>query len=246
MANEKFQMPIRLTANDIDINGLGRASAYLRYMQEVGIYQMEKDLPSDDELRASNQAFMVTRLDMKIHRPAKRGVELIGSSWASESKRATFKRGYSIFYKGDLIAEAYSQWTLVNLTDRKILKVDSVDLSNYYMGEYREIFLGKLKLSQEEIEQMAIVGERQVHLKDTDRNGHMNNTYYLDKFCDYIPELLTAKSTISGVRLHFAREAKLGETLTIKMGKRENSYIFQAINDAQELNVEAEVFLKLD
>lgn len=243
MVNKQFEMPVYLTSNDVDLNGYGKASAYLRYMQEVGIYQMLRDLPSDDELRDRGQAFMVTRLDIKIYNHAPRGVELVGSSWACEGRRATFKRGYSISHGEMKIAEAYSQWTLVDLKDRKILKVENVDLSNYYMGEYKEFFDDKFKINPDEISLMDFVDTRKIYLRDIDRNGHMNNTYYLDMFFDYIPELIEGKSEVSAIRLHFAREAKLNENLKIKMGKRENSYIFQAINEDDLLNAEAEIYL---
>lgn len=57
--------------------------------------------------------------------------------------RATWPRGYAIDRDGERIIEASTQWALVDMETRKVLKADEVDFSNYYMGEYRELYKNK-------------------------------------------------------------------------------------------------------
>lgn len=228
---------------DIDRKRQGRPGAYLRYMQETGMYQMAEDTPTDEELREQGKAFMVTRMDLKIHEPVLQDEEVITKSWACPSERATFIRDYAITKGDKLLAEATSQWALVDLNSRRILRVKDVDMSNYYMEADRPLFDEKLKIEDDITEKMKFVDERKVYFSNTDRNGHMNNTYSIDMFCDYIEDWVTGEKSIDYLRVHFANEAVLGEKIEIYMHREGDRCRFRSQLADGRLNVEAEIKL---
>lgn len=244
---EKFVDNIRFDTYDVDMNGTAKASSYVRKMQEIGIRQMAKDGPSDEELRTLGRAFMITRLDLKINKELKQNQITQASSWACESKLATFLRGYEILSPEDdgiPAVSAVSQWALVDLESRKILRVKDINLSQYYIGPYHEIFEKKFKISDDIEGQLKLIDSRRVYLRDIDRNGHMNNTYTIDMFLDYITELISGTGRVEKLRLHFVNEAKLGDELKIFSTNQNNVYWFKSILPNGEINVQAEIYIK--
>ena len=88
---------------------------------------------------------------------------------------------------------------------------------------------------------------------DADCNGHMNNTYYVDYLCDQIPELENGTHRVSTVRIHFSKEAVVGDTMEIwmspKMEPREGAeqdcrYLFRTVRKSDGLmNIACEIGL---
>ena len=106
----------------------------------------------------------------------------------------------------------------------------------------------KFKISREDADALAEsepVGFKTVRLSDVDYNGHMNNTNYVDMLCDYIPELTAGTHRVTAMRIHFSKEAPLGETIEIKrIRTSEEKFLFRTFRSDGELNVEAEFTLE--
>lgn len=90
-----------------------------------------------------------------------------------------------------------------------------MDFSNYWYGTYRELLKDKFRIDKETLAAMQTVGQKEVRYSDLDYNGHMNNTYYLDVLCDHVLELAAGTHRVSFARVHYSKEAPLGDVLTI-------------------------------
>ncbi|MBQ1229219.1 MAG: hypothetical protein IIX87_05015 [Firmicutes bacterium] len=238
-----YNMSSKFDVYNVDMNRMARPAGMLRKMQECGDYQMTLERPSYDELLDEGKAFMLSRLDLVIHDDIMMNEPVQVYTWPCPSTRATFLRNYMIKKGDEIAAEISSQWTMVNIETRKIMKVDEVDLSNYTHDEYKEVLTSaKMRITKEQADAMETVDERQVLLSDCDYNGHMNNTYSLDLLCDYIPELYDGRHRVSYVRIHFSSEAPMGTKLVIKRLKtEEGTYLFQTYREDGQLNVQAEI-----
>ncbi len=225
-----------------DKNKFAKASGILQITQAAGNGQMERDRPTYDELTAQGKAFMLSRIDFEVYEPVYSDTMYTVASWACESTRATFLRNYSIEKDGKTLVMVSSYWVLVDVDSRKLLKVDDVDISNYYIGDFVELYKDKLKVPRDlELEE---VGKKEIFYCDIDTNGHMNNTYYMDVISNYIPELPAETHRIKSVRLHFSKEAPLGDVITIYRAKVEdNKYLFKTVKENGEMNIACEVSL---
>ena len=223
-----------------DRKKVAKLSGILQATQEAGRKQMALQKPSYDDLQAEGKALMLSRLDLKIYDTLYFDQPIRVYSWPCESMRATWPRGYAIDRDGERIIEASTQWALVDMETRKVLKADEVDFSNYYMGEYRELYKNKLRIPKDM--ELKEAGKHDVSYSDLDYNGHMNNTYYADVLCDHIPELAEGTHRVASFRVHYSKEASLGETLIIMRNKDEDGkYIFKTIKPSGETNIEAEI-----
>lgn len=248
MREDVYGYKSSINVYNVDMNRKARPAGILREMQECGSRQMADQKPSYDELLDKGQALMLSRLDMIIPQEICLDEEIEVFTWPCPSVRATFLRNYLVRKNGETAAMISSQWTLVNSETRKIMKVEDVDFSNYTMDEYVDVMPGsKFKISREDGETMEAsepVGVKTVKLSDVDYNGHMNNTNYVDMLCDYIPELATGTHRVTVMRIHFSKEAPLGETIEIKRLKTpDDKYLFRTFRSDGELNVEAEFTL---
>ena len=239
-------------------NEIGKPSGLWQLMQEAASNQMEAQKPSYTDLVDAGQALMLARVDLAI--PEQIGLKeaLVSSSWPCPSTRATFLRNYSLMRGSETVAFAATQWTLVDLASRKILKIDAVDFGNYWMGDYQELIHEKFRIDKETLTAMQTVGQKEVRYSDLDYNGHMNNTYYLDVLCDYVPELAAGTHRVSFVRVHYSKEAPLGDVLTILRSDAillreadaaqygvpaDRKYIFRTIKADGEMNIQGELVL---
>ena len=143
-----------------------------------------------------------------------------------------------------MAAEAFSHWTLVGVEDRKILTVDDADFSNYTIGEPKDLMKGKLRIASAEIKEMEAVCQKKISYSDIDCNGHMNNTYYMDLLCDWVPELEAQTHRVAYARVHYSKEAPLGDKVTVyRWEKSPGCYLFRTIKEDGEVNIEAEIGL---
>ena len=242
----------------VDQNKIGKASGIWQLMQESACHQMESQKPSYSDLLDDGKALMLARVDLAIPEEIFLDESLAASSWPCESTRATFLRNYTLTRDGKTVAAADTQWSLVDTESRKILKVSDADFSNYWMGEHKPLIKGKFKITNEIAAAMHTVGSKTVSYSDLDYNGHMNNTYYLDVLCDFIPELAAGTHRVSFVRIHYSKEAPLGDCLKVITAgampvsneeaqeygvPAETKYIFKTEKADGELNVEAEIVL---
>ena len=242
MREDVYGYKSSINVYNVDMNRKARPAGILREMQQCGSRQMADQRPSYDELLDKGQALMLSRLDMVIPQEVCLDEEIEVFTWPCPSVRATFLRNYLVRKNGETAAMISSQWTLVNSETRKIMKVEDVDFSNFTMDEYVDVMPGsKFKISREDAEMLEAVGQKTVRLSDVDYNGHMNNTNYVDMLCDYIPELTAGTHRVTAMRIHFSKEASLGETIEIKrLRTPDDKYIFRTFRSDGDVNVEAE------
>lgn len=217
-----------------------KVSGILQMTQEAGNRQLIRDDLPYDGLLASGKAFMLSRLDMEIYEPIHCDEVFTVASWPCPSQRATFLRNYTVEKDGKQMVAIASQWVLVDIESRKVLKVEDLDMSSCYFGEYIELYSDKLRIPKNvELEK---AGQKIVNYSDLDYNGHMNNTYYLDVLSNYIPELAAGTHRVKSVRLHYSKEATLGDVITINMAKPEaDKYFFKTVKENGELNIACEI-----
>ena len=255
---QRFKIDYRIDTYRVDQNKIGKPSGLWQVMQEAACRQMEAQRPSYNDLLEAGQSLMLASVDISIPEEVYFGDIVEASSWPCPSSRATFLRNYGLWKDGKEMAFASTQWSLVDIESRKILRVDEADFTNYWHGEYRELIHGKFKVSKETKETLEMVGMKEVQYSDLDYNGHMNNTYYMDVLCNYIPELAAGTHRVCFVRVHYSKEAPLGDKLQILRSpvilldddqraiygeKGERKYVFQTIKADGELNIQGEFIL---
>lgn len=232
----KFTEEYRISSHDLAHNNRMRPSAVLRYMMETANRNMYVQKPSYSELLAQGYAFLVGRTHVRIYADVQAFDTVTVETWAIPEKGASFDRCYRLLKDGEVVAEAYCVFGLLNLNEKRLCRAGEVELS-YYTDEPLAIST-RFRLPDCE---MTAVGEREIRYADTDCNAHMNNTNYPDMLCDFIPEIDELR--VTDVQMQFVNEAPLGETLTVKMGRCEEAdktvFAFETVRTDGAVNIRA-------
>lgn len=258
MEKQQYREQRRLDTYQVDRNKISKPSGLWQVMQEAACHQMDAQKPSYSDLLDEGKALMLARVDLAIPEEAYLDDIVVSSSWPCPSTRATFLRNYTLERGGERVAAAATQWSLVDVESRRILKVQDADFSRYWMGEYLELLPDKFRIDKESLQKMQAVGQKTVGYSDLDYNGHMNNTYYFDVLCDHVPELAAGTHRVSFARMHYSKEAPLGDVLTILRSDAvmlteadaaqygvpaDRKYLFRTVKADGEMNIQGELVL---
>ena len=220
-----------------DADGVLKAAALLRYMQEAAANAMIADGPSYDELASRGLIFVISRISMSIYADIYANDEIEVETWATESVRASFNRAYRVLRDGAVVAEAVSVWALYDTGRRRLVRVGEVELA-YREDEPPELDIPhKLHLP----EGMKLIGERRVGYSDIDRNRHMNNTVYVDMICDCVFRREIGR--ISRINISYNNEAPFGEELKVYTAHDDDVHYVRTIREDGKVNIEAEVIV---
>ncbi len=224
--------------HDADFNGIARSSCVLRYMQSSAWEHMRALGPSGKELQDRGQAFIVSAMDMTIHAPVKTYQTLTAETWACKPRAMIFPRAYRLIdADGRVLAEAASQWALVDLETRALLR--PADLGGDYGAEEDTLRITRFRVPK--AEEMELAGHYTVIYSETDYIGHLNNTHYPDMFTCFLP---MRGKRVAHICIHFLNEAPLGDKLTIYRQKQEgDTYLMLSVRRDGQINADAEITL---
>ena len=217
---------IEVRAFDCDMTKRIALSPVLKYMEEIADKHCSENGYSYDVLLNDGVVFLLTSLQMKIHRAPKLREKVKITTWQRCIKGVQFVRDTEFLDEdGNILIEATCGWILADYINHKIKRP-----TDYKMGEVvnsqpeRELFgSGRVKIAvPDEKEKVA---DRMVVFSDVDYNQHLNNTRYADIICDFIPNL-GKEVEICELDLVFSGEAYLNENIEIfRTETEENTYV---------------------
>jgi len=210
-----------LTISDIDCHRFCRLSALLSYIQNIATDHGSILGVGGDVMEAEYGAvWMMARMYLRLFRPIAHGGEVRLTTWhRGADKTAIVNRDLDIFVGEEHVGEAVISWVIVDLAERKLVKPLSLSsvVSSLRPSIVKDITPAKLKPP----EYMAQEFVRVVRYSDTDINGHMNNTKYVDIACDAIQYGKLAGKFISEVQINYLHECFPEEELIILLGKQD-------------------------
>lgn len=227
----KFTYRYQTKWHDTDANREVRPTEVLAYMQETSNHHLRSSGMELDELRDKHGlAFLLSRIALRMYRPLRYGEEIDVQTWVCASRGMSFQRCYRILCGDDVVAEAFSVWALMDLTQGKLVPVSAFPYDIEPDEPLGTEFLSRLRLPP--VAEMEAVGERCIVYSDIDYNGHMNNTRYPDMLCDFTPDMRARRAV--GMNLSFLREAAYGHSLAVFRAPHPtdpNAFYFRTLDD---------------
>ncbi len=210
--NPIFQQKYEIAPIHADCFGRTKTSTLLHFAQEAAgehCYQLSVDW---DTLSKQHLFWAVIRTKMQIVRQPTVGEKITVETWPMPTTRSAFPRstvGYD--EKGNEVFRAISLWVLMDTEKRAML----------LPGKSGIALNGTLRGTE-----LAAPGSlhpvtathsrhRKVCYTDLDRNGHMNNTRYMDWLDDLLPAQFHAANPVKELTLCYLSEALEGEETDI-------------------------------
>lgn len=230
----KYTHHYQIKWHDTDANRNVSPSQVLAYMQETANQQLARADMSLDELRDKKKlVFLLSRIAIRIYRQLHAYEEIDVETWICESRGLSFHRCFRILRAGEVVAEAFSVWALMDLSKRKLLPSTAFP----YRLEPEQPLEMSVRVRLPATDSMNLAGERQIVYSDIDYNGHMNNTHYPNMLCDFTPDI--RNKCVVGMTLSFLHEAAYGHTLKVYRAEREDGCFFRTVDENGNTCLEA-------
>ena len=234
-----------LTASDVDCHGLCRPSALLQYLQNMATeHATILEFDADRMLAEYNAVWMMARLHLTLDRPVAFPGELTIHTYHRGviERTAVVFRDFDLFVGGERVGEATASWVLADIQNRKILKPGAIPflLESPRPPVVKDRIPAKIKAPAEMAQEVV----RSVTYSDTDINGHMNNTKYVDVACDAIRYDLCKGQFISELQVNYLQECFPGDEIIVLRGAADNAHYVRGTDAAGR--VRFEVCMTLD
>jgi len=199
----------------VDRYGFAKPSALLFFAQEVAGQHCRQLQVDYDTLAGKGMFWAVIRHRMVISRTPRRGQTIRVDTWPMPTSRAAFPRsvvGYD--EEGNECFRSISLWVLMDMESRSMILpgksgilVDGI-LRGGELAAPGSIMPGNLTASF----------DRTVCYTDLDRNGHMNNTRYLDWIDDLFPSDFHRENRLEELTVCYYAEGLEGQLLRLHYG----------------------------
>lgn len=208
-----YREPIRVRWHETDLNRTVTPSHIVTYFQETANHQLHDCGCDLDTLRDERRvAFLLGRIAVRFHRPLHAYEDAECSTWTCPGRGMNFERCFRLERNGETVAEGYSSWGLMQIDERRLLRVDEMD----FPVEPEPAILPDgvpIRFRVPPVGEMELAGTRRIGYADIDYNGHMNNTKYPDMLCDFTPEISSLR--VRGLTMSFLQEAAYGKELRV-------------------------------
>ena len=194
----------------VDRFGYLKPSAILFFAQEVAGEHCKALALHYDTLAKRRMFWAVIRHRVQITRLPTRGETIRVETWPMPTTKVAYPRSVVAYdAAGNECFRAISLWVLMNLDTRSMILPGKSGIS--VVGSLRGLELpspGSLALMDH-----TQTRQRQVCFTDLDRNGHMNNTRYLDWVSDLLPSVFHQGHEVKEFTICYHAEAREGQTL---------------------------------
>ena len=205
-----YTQNFEITDHYVDCFGRMTPASILLMIQEVAGKHCTALSVDYDTLAKRRMFWAVTRHRVQVSRMPRLGETIRVETWPMPTTRVAYPRSVVAYdAAGNECFRAISLWVLMNLDTRSMILPGKSGIS--VVGSLRGLELpspGSLALMDH-----TQTRQRQVCFTDLDRNGHMNNTRYLDWVSDLLPSAFHQGHEVKEFTICYHAEAREGQVL---------------------------------
>lgn len=207
-----YTQNFQITDNHVDCFGKLKLSTLLYFAQEVAGKHFDTIAITYEQLAEKGMFWAIIRQRVRVNRLPKSGEHIRVETWPMPNTRVAFPRCVVAYDEaGSELFQVLSLWVLMDLESRAMILPGKSGLT--LPGTLRGFELpapGSLPAKQ-----LLHHRSRTVRFTDLDRNGHMNNTKYLDWIADLLPSEFHAQHSPAEFTVCYLSEAREGQELTL-------------------------------
>ena len=208
-----YQQEFTITDNAVDRYGRLKPSMILYYVQEVAGRHFDLISMDYDALAGRGMIWAIIRQRVQITRIPNRGETIRLETWPMPTTRVAYPRSVVAYdaWGGELF-RSISIWVLMDLDTRNMIlpAKSGIAVTGTLRGNELAVPGGlpaKLLRNRR---------SRTVCFTDLDRNGHMNNTRYLDWIDDLLPSAFHEEHTFREFTVCYLSETREGQELDLR------------------------------
>lgn len=207
-----FRQTYTVSGNHVDRYGKLKPSALLFFAQEAAGGHCTQLALDWETLAARNLFWAVLRYRVQIIRLPRAGETVTVETWPMPTTRSAFPRatvGYDA--DGKEVFRAISLWVLMDRSSRAMVLPGKSGIE--LQGTIRGCELATPASIVPKVMEHTVT--RRVGYTELDRNGHMNNTRYMDWVDDLLPSAFHQQHPIKEFTLCYLAEATEGQNICL-------------------------------
>ena len=201
-----------ITDNTVDCFGRLKPSMILYFVQEVAGRHFTHISMDYDALAERGMFWAIIRQRVQITRLPRRGERIRVETWPMPTTRVAYPRSVVAYDEaGNEVFRSISIWVLMDVNTRSMVLPGKSGIS--VVGTLRGMELAAPgSLVPKDLHSHR---ERFVCFTDLDRNGHMNNTRYMDWIDDLLPSPFHQNHSVKEFTVCYLSEAREGQKLDL-------------------------------
>ena len=210
-----YQQNFTITDNCVDCFGRLKPSMILYYVQEVAGRHFDRISMDYDALAQKGMIWAIIRQKVQITRIPQRGETIRVETWPMPTTRVAYPRSVVAYdADGNEVFRSISIWVLMDIRSRSMILPGKSGVS--VVGTLR----GNELTAPNALPAKNLLNHRSrsVGFTDLDRNGHMNNTKYMDWIDDLIPSAFHQEHDLKELTVCYMSEAREGQELSMQWG----------------------------
>lgn len=218
-----FQQELRIAANHVDCFGRCKSSVLLYLAQEAATGHCDILGLDWDTMAAKNLFWAVIRTHVQVERLPMLGENVTVRTWPMPTTRTAYPRAMELLDReGNTLVRIVSLWVLMDLQSRAMVLPgkSGVEVAGVCLG-CEAALPGSIAPGQGDDATVRRVGYTEL-----DRNGHMNNTRYLDWADDLLSAAFHKDHPVREFTVCYLSEAREGQQLELRRGLDESG-VFQ-------------------
>lgn len=207
-----YTQPFTINDNAVDRYGRLKPSMILYYVQEVAGKHFDLIAMDYDQLAERGMIWAIIRQRVQISRIPTRGETIRVETWPMPNTRVAFPRSVIAYdAEGQEVFRSISLWVLMDVKTRAMVLPGKSGL--IVPGTIRGNELAAPSALPSKV--MANHRTRPVCFTDLDRNGHMNNTRYMDWIDDLLPSAFHENHIVKEFTVCYLSETREGQNLDL-------------------------------
>ncbi len=207
-----YTQSFTITDNCVDRYGRMKTAYMLYCVQEVAGRHVDVISMDYDALASRGMIWVITRQRLQITRLPRRGETIRLETWPMPTTRVAYPRSVVAFdSSGNEVFRSISIWVLMDINSRSLILPGNSGIS--VAGTLRG---GELS-APGSLTPKVLTNHRSrtVRFTDLDRNGHMNNTRYMDWIDDLLPSPFHESHSPRELTVCYLSETREGQNLDL-------------------------------
>ena len=210
--NSIYSQNFTISDNCVDRFGRLKPSMILFFAQEVAGKHFDQISMTYEQLAQRGMFWAIIRQRVRISRLPMSGETIRVETWPMPNTRVAFPRSVVAWDEnGNEVFRCITLWVLMDLNTRSMILPGKSGLA--IPGTLRGDELAAPGSLPAKVLQNR--RSRRVCFTDLDRNGHMNNTKYLEWIWDLLPSGFHENNSLKEFTLCYLSEAREGQELTL-------------------------------
>ena len=207
-----YSQNFTITDNTVDCFGRLRPSMILYFVQDVAGRHFDRISMDYDALASRGMIWAIIRQRVQITRLPLRGETIRVETWPMPTTRVAYPRSVVAYDEaGNEVFRSISIWVLMDINTRSMILPGKSGISVIGTLRGTELAAPNGLMAKELRSQRS----RTVSFTDLDRNGHMNNTKYMDWIDDLLPGAYHRSHGIREFTVCYLSETREGQQLEL-------------------------------